>query len=45
MKLSGTADTTDRKDAFQRDLDKLEKWDCVYLRRFNNTNVRCCTAR
>ena len=39
-KLTGAADTPERQDTMQRDLDRLEKWGYVSLLRFKQAKCK-----
>jgi len=40
IKLHGAVDMLERRDAMQRDLDRLERWACVNLMKFNRCQLQ-----
>ncbi|KAJ7418273.1 rna-directed dna polymerase from mobile element jockey-like [Willisornis vidua] len=40
MKLHGAVNVLEERDAIQRDLDRLERWDCANLMKFNRANCK-----
>lgn len=39
-KLSGAVDMTEGKDTIQRDVDRLEEWSRVNIRKFNESKCK-----
>jgi len=40
IKLCAVVDMLERRDAIQRDLDRLERWACAKLIKLNKTNCK-----